>query len=116
MPTASQSRSRRHGGSALPSPEFGSNRTRYARTWPKARQGGCLWRRSPRQQTRACKRLEKFTTERAIGPEAPQPGSAAPAQGSGLDRVFKRAALGAGAAVFAFEPIVPLGLGVGVID
>src|SRR5215470_11050630 len=42
--------------------------------------------------------------------------SAAPFEGAGLDRVRKRPAFGAGAAVFVLEPVVPFRLGIGVVD
>src|SRR5437868_4595048 len=45
-----------------------------------------------------------------------QRSSAAPLEGTGLDRIREGPALGTGAAVFALEPVVPLGLGVGVVD
>src|SRR5215813_9504982 len=43
-------------------------------------------------------------------------GSAAPLEGARLDRVLECSALGAGAAIFALQSIVPLRLGIGVID
>src|SRR2546421_10039460 len=43
-------------------------------------------------------------------------GSAAPLQGTRLDRVLERSAFGAGAAIFTLQSVIPFRLGVGVVD
>src|SRR5215472_2491342 len=44
------------------------------------------------------------------------PSSAAPLEGPGLDRVAEGPAFGLGATVFAFEPVIPFRLCIGVVD